>query len=102
MYGPCFDGKPSLPMACIQHPALFPTEMLGSYYYPPQRVEAALPGGATGDFLRQAEHMYLGADLAPFSTNSGPSWYGIGLDRSVRYPISPLHRNWGSVLTHLL
>ena len=83
MYGPCFDGKPSLPMECIQHPALFPPEMLGPYYYPPQRVEAAPPGCATGPFLSQAEHMYLGVDLTPYSVTNSPSMYGIGRERSV-------------------
>ena len=82
MYGPCFDNAPSLPMACIQHPALFPPEMLGHSYYPPQRVEATPPGCASGGFVNQAEHMFLGRDLTAYSDIYGPSMYGIGRNRS--------------------
>ena len=37
MFGPCFDGQPSLQTVCVQHPALFPSAFVGTYHYALQR-----------------------------------------------------------------
>ena len=33
MFGPCFDGQPSLQSVCMQHPALFPPLFVGTYHF---------------------------------------------------------------------
>ena len=79
MYGPCFDGQPSKPMTCMQHPALWPHDILGEYYYPPQRAyDQPTDTDPTGQMRGFAIHPLI-ADTPPF--NSTPTAYGLGRSR---------------------
>ena len=91
MYGPCFNGAASQPMACIQHPALFPPEIFGPFFYPAQRFEQQpTESGATGGVAFNAIHPFLNLyGLSAYEPTVGPSGYGLGASRS--HQLTP---NW--------
>ena len=89
MYGPCFNGAASQPMACIQHPALFPPEIFGPFFYPAQQFEQQpTESGATGGVAFNVIHPFLNLySLSAYEPTVGPSGYGLGASR-VQYWLS--------------
>ena len=80
MYGPCFGGNPSQPMPCVQHPAFFPPQILGEYYYPIQDNAFSLAN------MVVARHEFLldnAVTSAKINNSTGqakpPTWYGLGM-----------------------
>ena len=81
MYGPCFDNHPSTPMVCMQHPALFPPDVLGQYYYPIQKEVPPPPGITDTQIGLMAIHPFLQPqNVLPFSAWPTPGGYGLGKD----------------------
>jgi hypothetical protein len=87
MFGPCFDGQPSLQTACLQHPALFPVAFVGRYHYALQRP---FPAAVSGNSLYQASyldaitiHQFLSSGSSssdPYLNGNAlpPTDYGLG------------------------
>ena len=84
MYGPCFDNHPSTPMVCMQHPALFPPDVLGQYYYPIQKEVPQPPGITDTQIGLMAIHPFLQPqNVLPYTTWPTPGGYGLGRDAAM-------------------
>lgn len=83
MFGPCLDGQPSKRMVCLQHHALAPQKLLGSYYYPTQKALSLDVISFSDPF---PIHMYLKESItsSPYEyingtrNNRPPTDYGLG------------------------
>ena len=86
MFGPCFEGQPSMQTVCMQHPALFPNAFVGTYHFPmqwpfPPSVYSNSDFGASLATIPM--HQFLSSTVSswPYDTNHNalnPSLYGLG------------------------
>ena len=94
MYGPCLTGLAGMPATCVQHPAFFPPQILGEYYFPKQDDQNVDIAG-----LMHTRHQFLlpeaptGSKLSGGTTPKLPTWYGMG-KAAVQDTLSSFSVNW--------
>jgi len=86
MFGPCFDGQPSIQTVCLQHPALFPQSFVGVYHF---ALQMPFSSNVAANSLYMPDslaamtiHQFLaqGASAWPYdgTTPIAPTDYGLG------------------------
>jgi len=83
LFGPCFNGLPSLQTVCMQHPALAPVDFTGQYHYPMQLplADSVWTKSIYGSPPPVPMPMHLFLSDGPSSTTDStqdPSLYGLG------------------------
>ena len=87
LFGPCFDGLPSVQTVCTQHPALAPRGFTGIYHYPKQMplADEVWAQSQLSPTWPTPMHLYFSDapsseafDPGPPPYARDPSYYGLG------------------------